>query len=383
MAPFSRAAEGSRLPDGNPNATVTLALTQKLTLVSDANGELDVTVLPTLHCCAMTTRGTISNGSAIRLAAAATADAIAYPTTVSTALGARFDTVGLQVPYSKYRIVSYGARLRNQVGLDSTGEWTTAVLPIKGMAPSLTADTANVLDAAGTAREFPSYFSSYGPRTQLDQLLASLGLPYAGSGNAAIVDITKIVNVPQHAVSSHAEVSARGLHFRAMPFEADARSFRSFRFGAVGTDSIDLATLTSASDPGSSAANRAVQQFGVDMSCFKVGGHESIILGASGCPANTNIGTLELIYHLEATPNPSYSLLVRPTSRVVAGSTGTATLDAVLQKVHPVPRISFSDVVARAGDALLGDVEGRVGSAVGSGLGSLVGMLGRLAIAAV
>jgi hypothetical protein len=107
-APFSRAAEGVRLPDGNPNLSATLALTQKFALQTNADGDLDTVVLPGLYTSAFTTRGSIVGGTNLALAQeVTTANSLHAPTTsVSTAEGIGFDTVTLAGQYARYRIVS-------------------------------------------------------------------------------------------------------------------------------------------------------------------------------------------------------------------------------------------------------------------------------------
>jgi hypothetical protein len=125
------------------------------------------------------------------------------------------------------------------------------------------------------------------------------------------------------------------------------------------------------------AATYAVQQVGVDMSFARVGGHESIVLAGTGFPVSTTIGTLELIYHVEAITNPAYAVLARPTGVVPRVASGQ-TLDQVLTSVHRVPRVSFADVLQTMGDAMLGEIEGQAGAAAGRAATGVGGMLARL-----
>lgn len=373
-APFSRAAEGVRLPDGNPNLSATLALTQKYNITADASGNLDVVVLPNLYCHSFTTRGSITGGVPLGLAnLAITADTLHnVVSNVAGKVGLGFDTTTLTGQYSRYRVVSYGARVRTTAGVAALGEFTAAVMALKGHTPVLSTAAPSTTDGLGNTRTYPSYWSAYGPRQTMAATLGALGLPNSGVDNDGVVDIPKLTNTPCHAVSSAAQVAARGLHMRGLPYEAQCRDYISTAFNAIGTDSVDSGTPA-----GTAGAANAVQQVGVDMSFSRVAGTESLVLCGTGFTPSTTVGTIEVIYHVEAMTNPNYAVLVRPTGQAprVAGS---QTIDQVLTSVHRIPRISFADVVQTVGDAMLGEIEGRVGAAAGGAVSGLGGMLGRL-----
>jgi hypothetical protein len=112
------------------------------------------------------------------------------------------------------------------------------------------------------------------------------------------------------------------------------------------------------------------------MSFCRVAGTESLILCGTGFAASSVVGTIEVIYHVEAMTNPNYAVLVRPTGQAPR-TAGSQTIDQVLTSVHRIPRISFADVVQTVGDAMLGEIEGRVGAAAGGAVSGLGGMLGR------
>lgn len=379
-APFSRAAEGVRLPDGNPNLSSTLALTRKFQLQSNADGEVDLTVLPNLYCTSFTTRGNISGGGTpIALATTtSTVDTINTVTTTTSARGVGFDVETLKAQYSRYRVAAYGVRLRATAGTSALGEFICSALPLKGMTPKLNDALPAVVQGTGTNAGSSSYWSSAGPRETLENTLLSLGLPSSGADNAAKLDFTKLTNTPAHAIASAAQVAARGLHARGLPYEAQARDYMSTTFSAVGTDSLDVASSVGAA----TGSAYAVQQYGVDMSAFRVAGTESIVIAGSGFTPSSVVGTVEIIYHIEAMTNPQYSLLVRPTGRISSTPTGQ-TLDQALVHLHKVPRFSFTDVVQTVGDSMLGELEGRAATAGAGAVSSMAGMLGRLLIAGV
>lgn len=378
-APFSRAAEGVRLPDGNPNLSTTLAVTQKFLLATSASGTIDAVVLPNLATNAFSSRGSISSATSALLSLADTSltnDTAKVPVTAS-ANGVGTPVQALAAQYSKYRIAAYGVRVRMNQGLSVNGEITVAVMPLKGLAPTLTGNTPLIAQgASGTNVAIGSYWGAAGPRGDLTNVLDSLGLPYSGSGNTALVDLDKLVNTPCHAVASAAQVAQRGLHVRGVPFEASARDYLSMTYGAHGTDSVDVSTVVGTA----AGSTYAVQQYGVDMSCYRVGGTESVIIGGQYFPVSQFVGTVEIIYHVEAIMNPSYSLLARSTS-TVPRVLPHQNLDSQLATLHRVPRVSFADVVQTTGDAMLGEVEGRAAAGAASAVSSLGGMLGRLLVA--
>jgi len=373
-APFSRAAEGARLPDGNPNSTVTFSVTKKLVLTSNTSGDLDVAFFPNLQIAGISSRNSLVGGTPLFLGSTVTTlNTRNAGVSSTTANGVGFDTYNLFYQYHRYRIVSFGVRLRIRTGVTTTGEFVVGTLPVKGMLPPLESYIPAVFTYDGVAANSQSYWSGVGPRNTLQGYFATLGLPYSGSDNTAVIDVNKIVNIPNHAVVSGSEAAARGVHVRGVPFEGSARDFRSMVMSQVGSDAMDVAFDIGSTDP----LNRAVQTLGVDTSAWDVGGLETILITGNGFAASSEVASVEFVYHVEATPNPNYSQLARPTGVLAPVSPGQ-TLDSVLTHIHRVPRISFADAITAAGDAILGEVEGRASAAAGRGLASVGGMLARM-----
>lgn len=367
-APFSKAAEGVRIPDGCPIMSNTVVLTKRFDLTADSGGFFDAVILPNLATSVFCTHNNLSDSSSLVVANTATGAGANTPVSAPSATGFGFDFLSLSSSYSKYRVAAIGARLRGQSGVSTTGEVIVAVHPLKGLAPASISAPAITDATSSTALGIPSYAGTAGPRATLQTYLESLGLPVAGSGNSATVDIGKMVGMPCHAVASLSEIAARGLHMRSVPFESSARDYRSMNFWSVGTDAVDAVSTTSGTYN---------QNYSVDLGCWKVGGFESIIIGGYGIAAGSKAASLEIIYHLEVIPNPQLSTLARPTSSIPR-SIPPAVLDQQLAKLHRIPRISFSDIVTQVGDSLLGDIEGRAAGAAAKGLASVGGMLARL-----
>jgi hypothetical protein len=279
-----------------------------------------------------------------------------------------FDVATLGGRYKQYRVVGYGARMRLQAGVSATGEVVAAVLPLKGLAPLATSLIPQVTSiTSGTATTF-TYANSAGPVDTLEQTLKSLGLPTVGSGNSARLSIDKLVTCPVHGTASASQVAARGLHFRAKPYEPAAAEFRRVTFEATGTDSADIGWA-------GSSGNIMSQQYGVDLGFMKVNGWESIAVGGNGYTPASTVGTLEVIYHLEAILNPNWATLDR--CAVTASPTDPAEHAAAHRALADVKHISFADVVEEGEDMVMGAIEGQAKSAIGQGMKSLGGYLAR------
>jgi len=285
---------------------------------------------------------------------------------VSIGRAAGFDIRALANQYQQYRIVGWGARLRASVGITSNGEITGAVLPLKGLLPWTTDAYPSVLNPTGSSRIPPSYYLNAGPVDSLEQYMLSLGVPMTGSGNSSKVDITKLVAIPSHGTMSHSQVAARGAHFRSRPFEPEVATFKRVGFTSTGTDSVDFSL---------DATGAGAQQYAVDMSPWKLGGWESIVVGGAGYSPNTLIGHIELIYHVEATLNPNIATLHRPAVSPVPSD--PALHAAAHRHIAKVPRISFADVVQQGEDYVLGSIEGAASDFAQRGLASLSGVLTR------
>lgn len=351
------------MPDGCSLPTVTFTVTQKLPLTTNVDGELDVVALPCLAVAALSSRTSLPSTSTIMVGSTTGGDA------VGVGSGAGFDVDSLAKQFTHYRIVGWGARVRATAGLNEKGELVGAVMPLKGLAPGLLTYQPGVVGPDGTTIGVPRYCnSSAGPVDTLARFLNTLGIPISGDGNTAKIALARLVTAPVHGTASHSQIASRGLHFRSKPFEPESAMFKRTDFRSTGTDSIDVGWNTS--------AMAASQQYGVDLSCYKIGGFESIIVGGTGYQANTLVGTIELIYHCEATPNLNLATITRPS--VTPSPVDPAEHQLAHRRLSNTPHISFADVVSQGEDYLLGAVEGAASDVASRGLSSLAGMLGRM-----
>lgn len=329
-------------------------------LTTNASGEFDAVCLPTLETSVWSPRASIVGGEVVRYADLSVTAADHPPVTGGGAYG--FDCAALAQHYSRLRIVGWGARMRGIAGLNTTGEVISSVAALKGLAPFRDSSGPAMYNVSGNPIFAPSYYGGVNFRDTAQMYFESLGLPWKGVNNGAVLDIDKIPAMQNHATATSAEAAARGLHFRSYPFEPDAHRFRAVSLRTTGTDVLDYHM-------------GGGQTVGQDASAWKVEGWESIILGGTGFPASTNVATLEVIYHVEATVNPNLTTLARSTSQ----ASPVAPLDhqKTLAALAHTPRISYADVVKRGGDLLLGAIEGAASDAATRGLESLAGMLTR------
>lgn len=276
-----------------------------------------------------------------------------------------FDVAALGQSYSSYRIVGWGVRVRATASFNSPGEFLTGVMPLNGMVPFGTNYRPAVLRGTGASVDIPTYTGLAGPQDTLELYLDALGLPYQGAGNFARIDSAKIPSMPNHGTMSLAQAAARGLHVRSFPFEPTAYNFRKVAYKATGTDSADI------------WAGGDTQQYGVDLSPWRLPGFESIVIAGGGFTPSTTIGTLEILYHVEVTYNPNLAMIARAAGSTLAGGSPTDHLN-VVHSLKQVPRISFSDVVQKGEDMVLGYVEDRVGALASAGLDGLYGAMSRL-----
>lgn len=362
--PFGLAAEGAKVPDSCSIPTTTFTVTQKLGFQSDSGGIVDMICMPSLATAIWSPRASLVGDTY-----QCYYGAVGSPVTGGNAMA--FDIAGLGAIYQRFRIVGWGVRIRSTAGINSPGEFFGAAIAASGLAPGNTKNAPAIVDpTSSTARGVPSYLGTAGPIDTAQNYLASLGIPYSGINNSAVVDNAKIVVLPHHGIASHSQVSARGLHMRSFPFEPDAHRFKTVAFTSTGTDSVDCY---------SSLPTSLSQQYAVNMDPWKVNGFESILISGVGFPASTILGTVEVIYHCEAVINPNAGLYHR--AACTPSPVIPTEYDKVRQAIAHVAHVSFADAVQQGEDYVLGQVEGAVTKYGANAVSGLAGVLSRLLVA--
>jgi len=317
LFPFSMEALGARVPDQYFSPTATFALREFATLTSDASGNLDLIAMPNPLVPAWSTRSNVSNGTTM-----VTPDGTIYPTAgflnSSTSLGKKL---------KNYRIVSWGMRVRNTSSMTNvSGVVTTALVPshFRLKTPYALEIGGNGANGAGASN------------LTIGNWLGAAGIPFTGSGTSAKVDTSSLLDLPFHSRYPSLQLAEQGIEVRPKLVDPSGLLFRN------ATDSFwgeDMQATTSAIyvQPG-------------DASYTMCDGWTNIVLAGNGFPANTSVMDVELIYHLEGSPNvDSGTLFIADTPVVKLDPIGAMIAIAGLNRAQPFVKIASEAMRAMAG----------------------------------
>jgi len=316
--PFSLRAQGARVPDMYSVPTATRHITRKLTLVTNAQGEADLLVIPSAYLHAMSPRGSIAGGSTWTTGDAGTVATALSLTTAST----------LAAQLVSYRIVGYGVKLIGTASMTSnSGSLVVATLPVEGYLntrDSIGGQAGNIVNSGATVAN----------------TLTAYGVPNASS----VVSISSLPSLPNSMEASLVNVSEHPLLVTPRICSPSAFNFK----------------LSSDIGPGYNAQNQtSAASISVGNASFlSFGGHESVIIGLTGGAASTAILDVEVTYHLEGSP------LVAGTAAAVIGG------DSAMVSVDPISWMNVIRDVARL-PTFKSIIEG-TGNSFFPGLGSMV-----------
>ncbi len=277
LNPFSEKALGCRVPDEYFSPTATLALREVVTLANTTSGTFDCIFLPSAIVPAVSTRGCITNGATLSWASGAT----------NTSYGAIInDSTALYGKVTNHRIVSWGLRIRNTSPVTAAqGALTVALVPMKqrSRVPHNLSVGFNTSSGTGAANLTP------------EQWLKSVGLPYTGTGASAVVDVASLLDFPYHARYQGAQLAEQTFEIHPKICDATGRSFRNSTDNYYGFD-INPESSVAYIQPG-------------DASYILCDGWTAVAVGYSGGSSvqGTNTFEVEMIYHLEGSPNVSSS----------------------------------------------------------------------------
>lgn len=276
LNPFSDKALGCRVPDEFYSPTATLALREVVSLANDASGTFDCILLPSVIVPAVSTRGSINNGSTLTYMSGA----VKSNATIYNQPGALYGKV------TNHRIVSWGARIRNTSPVTAAqGALTVALVPThqRCRVPNNIPVGGNTASGTGATYANP------------EQWLQSMGLPYTGAGASAVLDTGALLDFPFHARYQGTQLAENTFEVHPKLVDGTGRSFRNSNDNAYGLDII----------PESSAV---YIQPG-DASYILCDGWTQIAIGYTGGSASPGANTfeVELIYHIEGSPNVSSS----------------------------------------------------------------------------
>lgn len=336
-------------------------LTKRVSVNTNAAGKADVLVFPNLATSVWSLRSSAGDTS-VFMYANASGDQLC-------GTGTGFPIDGLGGLYHKYRIVGWGLRFRPVANLATNGEIIAAPFVGSGVLPARAGQVPQSRDTSGVAYNMPyvdaGHTAEVAP-TAANRLLA-LGVPYTGTGNNVELAIESLATYPGHGVMSHSELAAVGLHGRSKPYSPEAHSFRSLRYWNAGTDAIDVGRGATASSAGGS--------WGVDLSPWRIDGWTSAALGFTGYPASTYVGTLEIVYHVEATVMPSSGSDLGVRAATGVSYCDPQEYDAHRKVIAKTPHFSAASLVKQGEDLLYGTIEGMATDAATRMGNSLVGRL--------
>ncbi len=308
--PFSVKAIGARVPDSYCFPTVTYHLRSTYTFTSSSTGTGTALFLPSpCFTCISTYSGTYAAptrhfDSGTYFANNQPATYLVSPTTMSTYL-------------SEYRTVSWGIRLiAKDSAFTSKGKVWLALIPTTNNAPSW--NTMNTVTAASLG--------------VVSEYCAGLDMTYAG---------TSIMNYPSVRVFSMQDLLRGEVQVSCTPLSA---SFYDFK-GTTDRSNLDWNSGQILADEGvfNNATGLVNATAGGRKDIASLRGGMAVLLTVTGCPASTNEFDVELVYHLEGSPNlsgtggPSTGLFPSA-QKVVDGS--TSVVESVISMVRrTVPAI--------------------------------------------
>jgi len=300
-SPFDEKSYGARVPDQYAVDTTTFTIHKNIALSTDASGNADLVVCPSLGMYAFTSRSSTVPG-------------ISWTRMDGTTTGGWFGITpsSLASKLVNHRIVGFGVRIFSVASMtNAQGRVLIATLPVENwlnnVDSSLNAYT-NPTDANKTATNF---YNDWGI-----------------ANTASLVDVSSTDQYANHKAFSMLELDESTVEVEPKIISAAAFNFKK-----------------SSTSTGSPSANVVSQTttLGVALTgntdMLRVDGHESVIITVSGGPVSTAVLDVEVIFHIEGQISPSTN---SASSGLVAASTTDVSVDPLgflealaLAAVHP------------------------------------------------
>lgn len=255
--PFSKQAEGARVPEPYAINTVTRKIHQPIVLTTNAGGGFDLSVQPHLLASYVCFSGTISGGAGTWV-----------PNNTPAGVSMRSAVTGsaLAALALNYRIVAFGVRIKPNLDFTKAGGRVYgAVLP------------ASV--------ELPNGFDV---GTTLTNVAACFAIPFDSTANAIS---TNIVNMP------------RGFQFTTSELMAEGGAEIVFPIcGAAATTFLEANSGQTEQGTSIAIAGGAMSD-SAPLGYMTAAGFSQLVLRGEGLQASADVFTIEVIYHVEGTPN--------------------------------------------------------------------------------
>lgn len=314
LNPFSTAALGVRVPDQFSAPTATLSLREFVSFGNNTSGTADAIFMPNVYNPAFSSRSSINSGGNVF-----TPDGASY-TGVINAPNSLWSKI------TNYRIASWGLRIRNTTPVTACqGILTVALVsPHARMRVPSNGNIGGQGASGGGAVNF-----------SVTNWLLSMGIPTVGSGTSGRVDVTSLLDFPCHARYQALQLAEKTVEVHPKLTDPNGLVFRDSDDGYWGSD---MQTTTSVSyvNPG-------------DASYLMLDGWTSVVVGFSGgsSVANTQTFDVELVYHLEGSPNVSSStVFIADTPQVSAAPMAAAMAQAALTYAAPFTEVAINAMAA-------------------------------------
>ncbi len=315
--PFSVAAVGARVPDSYAFPTATYHIRSTLTFTSSASGLVSAIILPSPCFSLIQDQGTVSGPTAF------SNNTSCYyalsPTNVAKVL-------------TEYRVVAWGLRVvAKDTAFSSKGKMYFALVPTTANAPSW--NTLNTVTASNTG--------------VVSEYTCGLDIAYMGGS---------ITNLPTCRVFSMQDLLRGELQVTGLPLSA---SFYDFR-GTSDRSNLSWNTGQVLADEGvfNNTTGLVNATAGGRKDVASLRGGMGVLLYASGLPESTNEFDVELIYHLEGSPNVAdtsggLTTPIPSSQKTLVGSTGMvekfiATVRQTVPIVSHLVNSAFTDGGTRA-----------------------------------
>lgn len=294
--PFSTIAMGVRVPDSYCFPTVTYHYRSSIPLISDSSGRISLAVFPSPALTLASGNGVVSAG-ATSFASNNQVFYLVSPTELASKL-------------TEYRTVAWGIRILAKDSAFSTkGKLSIALVPTTNNAPSW-----NTLQTAGA--------TGTGVATE-----------YIAGFDIGFLD-SSILNYPAVKTFSMQDLMREDIEVPGMPLN---ESFYDFR-GTTDRTTTPWSATTNIGDEVATTATALINSTTIGRKdVASVRGGIAILIVASGLPATSQAFDVDIVFHLEGSPNLSSASgavagLVPSSQAVLNGS--AMTVDKALHEAR-------------------------------------------------
>jgi hypothetical protein len=292
--PFDPRCYGVRVPDSYSLPTITYHVRTTYTITSNASGVVELAFMPNPMLCLIAGQGSVSGVT---------------PYAANTAVGSISSPATLLPQLLSYRVVGWGAKLlAKDTAFAEKGRLYSVVIPNTGTQPS-TGTLQNV--SATNVQTVSEYLIGYQLGTATPAVLQN----YATCQSFSLQDLLAYGSMVNSISPCHAD---------------------QFRFrGVVDPSAVQWNATTEAYQEGTFVIATGVSSSGGSLDPTNLSGTNTLIIYASGMPVNSNEFDIDIIMHIEGTPNLNANTSPFIPSGMDAAPGSTTTLESVLARSKP------------------------------------------------